>query len=180
MGIGFMIVYKFLRWGRCCAGTAAIEFSLLAIPFVTLVIGIIEISLMNATATLIQGATMEASRLIRTGQVQQTGGDPEQMFKDAVCDYAWPLVNCANLQYDVQKLDSFSAANTTPDVDDEGNMQNTSFDPGGSSDVVMIRVAYNYPLITPLIGRFFSNTTNNTRFFMSTIVLETEPYEFGG
>ncbi len=168
------------RWLDRSEGTAAVEFSLLAIPFVTLVIGIIEISLLNATATLLQGAAMEASRLIRTGQLQQEAVDPEQAFVDAVCDYAWPLVRCSGLQYDVETLTAFSDAGTDPNIDEDGNMQATQFDPGGASDVVLIRVGYNYPLVTPLIGKFFANTSNNSRFLFSTIVLEVEPYTFGG
>ncbi|MCB9989629.1 MAG: pilus assembly protein [Rhodospirillales bacterium] len=160
-------------------GTTAIEFSLLAIPFVTFVIGIIELALMGASASLLQGAMSDAARLVRTGQVQQTSGDPQQMFADALCAKASVLLNCSNIQYSVERLDAFSDANPAPDVDEDGNLVNTQFDPGASRDVVLIRVAYGYRFMTPLIGNVFSNYANNTRLLVSSMVLETEPYYFG-
>ncbi|PZO82058.1 MAG: pilus assembly protein, partial [Micavibrio aeruginosavorus] len=51
-------------------------------------------------------------------------------------------------------------------------------DAGGASDVVLIRVLYNYPVMTPLMGSMLATiSTDNTRRLVSTVVLQTEPYE---
>lgn len=166
------------RWWKDTEGATAIEFGLLAVPFVFFVVGIIELALMNAAGFVMQGAVSDAARLIRTGQIQQSEeGNPEDLFYEALCDHAGMMLDCSRLQYTVEPLDAFANAEDF-DLDEEGNLLDTQFDPGGVRDVVMIRTVYRYRLLTPLIGEFFSNYPGNVRLLMSTIVLETEPYEF--
>ncbi len=174
-----MNIKFFRQWRGCQEGTTAIEFSLLAVPFMFFIVAIIELSLMFVADSLLQGSVNDASRLIRTGQVQQTGGDPQAMFQQALCDSAVALLNCNNFQYDVMPIADFANADLNPVLDVNGNLLNQQFDPGGVSDVILIRVTYRYPLMTPLIGQLFSNYPNNIRLLISTIVLQTEPYDFG-
>ena len=42
----------------------------------------------------------------------------------------------------------------------------------------MIRVAYRYEIKTPLMQPFLTNDSNAQRIMFSTVVLQTEPYEF--
>lgn len=163
------------RWRASRDGVTAIEFALLAGPFILLVMGIIELALMNTSAFILQGAVSDAARLIRTGQVQQSGADPEQMFADELCR-AGLFLECDQIQYTVETLTAFADADAGQ-VDENGTLLNPQFDPGGSREVVLIRAVYLYPFLTPLIGEFFSDYPGNTRLLMSTIVLETEPYE---
>ena len=77
---------RFGQWFSGTEGTTAIEFALLAVPFFTLIMGIIEMSIMFATASIFEGATGTAARMIRTGQIQQSSDDSEaqkQLFMDA-------------------------------------------------------------------------------------------------
>ena len=172
------IVRSYVCWRVDCSAVAAIEFSLMALPFIILVIGIMELSLMFAAGSLLHGAVNDAARLVRTGQIQQTNGDPEVMFADALCRHAGMLLNCDGFQYEVHVLDSFSAADLAPVFDDEGNLQVSGFDPGGVRQIVLIRVSYLYPLMTPLIGNFFADYPGNRKLLLATTVLETEPYAF--
>ena len=159
-------------------GSTAMEFSLLMIPFITLTLGIIELSLMFTAASLVEGATGTASRLIRTGQIQQGGGDPETVFRDALCEFATVLVDCGQMVIEVQPLNSY-ADFTGPTLDVDGNMVPQGFDAGGSNDRVLIRVAYNYTMMTPLVGPLLNGPDGQMQF-ISTIVLQSEPYEFQG
>ncbi|MCB1532949.1 MAG: pilus assembly protein [Alphaproteobacteria bacterium] len=161
-------------------GTTAIEFSLLFIPYLTLSLGIIELALMYSAGSLLEGATGSAARLIRTGQVQQAGGDQQQMFRDAVCGFATVLIDCDDVQIEVQQLASFSDVDSmNAQYDEDGNFVPQGFDPGGSNDRVLIRVAYRYTMMTPFIGPLLAGPDNSIQF-LSTIVLQTEPYEFAG
>ncbi len=170
----------FVRWVRREEGTTAIEFSLLAIPFVFLVVGIIELSLMYASASMLEGATGSAARLIRTGQIQQAGGDPQQMFQDALCGYALALINCNDIQIEVQVMASYTDfAGLAPVFDEDGDLVPSGFDVGGVSDRMLVRTAYRYTMATPFIGALLAGP-GGSRLFMSTIVLQTEPYEFEG
>ncbi len=161
-------------------GATAIEFSLLFIPYLMLSLGIIELSVMYTSASLLEGATSSAARMIRTGQLQQDGGDPETLFRDGLCEYAVVLVNCNDVVVEVITMDSFADFGTyAPSYDGDGNMVSQGFDAGGSSDRVLIRTAYRYEMMTPFIGTLMAGPTAS-RLFMSTVVLQTEPYDFDG
>lgn len=170
----------FRNWVKDEDGTTAIEFSLLAIPYLTLMLGIIELSLMYASGALLEGATQHAARLVRTGQIQQMASGGEAAFRQALCDYATALVRCDNIQLEVQDMDSFSDfSSLQADYDEDGNLSSRGFSVGGSSDRVMIRTAYRYTMYTPLVGTLL-NGPDGSRLFVSTFVLQTEPYEFEG
>lgn len=166
------------RWFRETRAVAAVEFSLVGVPFILMTIGIVELSLMFTAQSVLQEATFTASRLIRTGQLQQGKmGNAEEAFRDAVCDFSSLLIPCASIQFSVQKLDDFSDADDVePEMDEEGNLQETPFDPGAENDVVLIRVVYNYPIRTPVMQQVLSTVGGTKRGLMSTIILQTEPY----
>jgi Flp pilus assembly pilin Flp len=161
-------------------GATAIEMAFIALPLCYFMIGIIEIALMFTTSIVLEGATSDASRLVRTGQVQQAGADGQSMFEDALCDAMSVLASCDDISYEVVQIgDGWGgAAGNSANFDDDGGFQSQGFDPGGVSDVVLIRAVYDYPLKTPIISDFFGDPGKNTRLMMSTIVLQTEPYDF--
>lgn len=158
----------------------AVEFALVSIPFVFLLIGIIEMSLMFAASSILQGATTEAARIIRTGQAQTGGTDPQEAFETALCNHADSFLNCAQIEYEVVTMDGgFTDFSEFPvEYDPDGNFVSRGFTPGGVNDVVLIRTLYRYPLMTPFIGSVLSNGPNNTRLMISTVIMENEPYDF--
>ncbi len=166
------------RWKKKKDGSAAIEFSLLLLPYMLLSLGIMELSLMFMSASLLEGATDSAARLIRTGQIQQGTADPETVFRDALCNYAVVLIDCNSMIIEVTTLNNYTDY-TAPTYDADGNMISSGFNAGGSNDKVLIRVAYSYSMITPLVGPLLNGPNGSTQF-ISTIVLQTEPYEFQG
>ncbi|PCK00562.1 MAG: pilus assembly protein TadE [Zetaproteobacteria bacterium] len=168
----------FKKWKKRDDGATAIEFSMLLMPYLMLCLGIIELSLMFTSASLLEGATGKAARLIRTGQLQQSGQDPETMFRDAFCQFAVVLIDCNDVVIEVTTLDGYDDF-SDPVYDADGNMVTSGFNAGGSDAKVLIRVAYRYSMITPLVGPIL-NGADGTTLFMSTIVLQTEPYEFQG
>lgn len=166
------------QWRFNRDGSTAVEFALIGIPFIFMVIGIIEMALMFTAQSLLEASTGDAAREIRTGAVQQGGG--EQLFIDTLCDFAAVLVPCDEIQYQVTALEDFGEAEGLPDAefDEDGNLEDQSFDAGGVSDVVMIRVAYRYPIKTPMMQLMLTNNNDSNRIMLSTVVLQTEPYEF--
>lgn len=170
----------FRRYIRQNEGATAVEFAIVGVPFVFMLIGLVEVSLMYAANSLLQDSTSSAARLIRTGQVQQASTDPETMFRDALCSQASVFLDCSKVQYEVVTLAGGfdDAATNTPTFDTDGNLVPQGFDPGGVSDVVLIRSVYRYPLMTPFIGPLMADGPSQTKFMMTTMVLQTEPYEF--
>lgn len=164
------------KWLRRNEGATAVEFSLVAFPFIMMTIGIAELALMFTTQSVLYESAFTASRMIRTGQLQLTGGT-EETFRDAVCEFSAALIPCAQIQFTVQQVPSFSdAEDMPPEFDEDGNLLNQGFDPGAENDVVLVRLAYNYPVKTPLMQPLLANNGINRTMF-STVVLRTEPYQ---
>lgn len=167
--------------GRDKASTA-IEFSLLAVPFIIMFVGIVEVGLYFGTAVILEGAATDAARMIRTGQVQKAGNSVE-LFEDALCNVASVMVNCGDIQYEVIVVPDglfSSVASYTPTFDSEGNLVSSGFDPGSSEDLVIVRVVYRYEFMTPLLGDIMENAEGtNHAVLMSNVIIMNEPYEFG-
>ena len=160
-------------------GTTAIEFSMLLFPYMLLTLGIIELAIMFTAQSIMEGATMSASRMIRTGELQQSGaGNEEEVFRDALCDYAAVFITCGEIVVEVQPLSSYFD-DITPTYDGDGNIVPDAFDSGGSDQAMLIRTSYRYPMITPIVGPLIMGPDSST-LFVSTIVMQTEPYDFQG
>ena len=160
---------------------AAIEFALVGLPFIIMLVGMVEVCLFFSTAVSLEGATQDAARLIRTGQVQATG-NPLQTFQNQMCQQVSGLVDCAGLQYQVLPIAGNSFANAaamTPQFDAQGNLLNQGFDPGTSSQDILVRVVYQYVFLTPFMGRIMTGGAATQAMLMSTIVIQNEPYKFG-
>jgi hypothetical protein len=56
-------------------------------------------------------------------------------------------------------------------------MESQGFDAGASDSKLLIRVSYRYTMMTPVIGPLLTGP-KNSRLFMSTVVMQVEPYEF--
>lgn len=171
----------FKGWFKAKEGSTAIEFSLMAVPYLVLSLGIIELGIMYASASMLEGATTSASRMIRTGQLQQSGSAaPQEDFENALCAYADVLLDCTRVVVEVIPMQSYmDYGDLAPQFDANGNMISAGFNAGGSSDRILIRTAYRYQMLTPFVGQLLAPPVGE-RLFMSTLVLQTEPYEFGG
>lgn len=170
------------KFGSDDRGITAVEFGFMAIPFAYLMIGMAEMAFMFTAGTILQGGSEDAARLIRTGQAQESG-DPESMFEDLLCDKVETFIDCNELQYEVIEIeeDNFSAIEAgyyDSEFDDDGNLQGRGFSPGQQNSVVLVRVAYLYQIVTPLFGQFMSNYPGNHKLFVSTVIMQNEPYDF--
>ncbi len=171
---------RIFGWRKNRDGSVAVEFGLTAIPFFLLVVGLLETSLLYAAATTLEGGTVAASRLIRTGQAQASG-DPQTVFEDLLCEHVNALIPCEELVYEaiVPPGGTFGdAEGLPPQFDGDGNLIPGGFDAGGVSDVVVIRTSYRYRFITPFVAPMFSNNFDNSTTLMSTVTIRNEPYEF--
>ncbi len=162
-------------------GVAAVEFALVSFPFLFLIIGIIEMSLMFTAQSVLEYSNSAAGRLIRTGQLQDlTIEEQIDMFEETVCDNASFLMDCDQIQYQVQTVPDYASAQTipAPEYDEDGLLVDSGFDIGGSSAIVFVRVVYRYPITLPIMQQLLSNYEDEFRMMISTSVLQTEPYDF--
>jgi Flp pilus assembly protein TadG len=164
-------------------GATAVEFALIAAPFLALMFGILELGMVFMVSTTLDNATDTAARQIRTGQVQ-TGGGTVATFKSTICDHmAWLGSSCdANLYLQVQTFPKFAdVAVTDPStqaaLDDMKTDPSKYFVPGGPEDIVVVRAYYEWDLITPLLNDGLGNLPGGKRLIMSTATFRNEPYE---
>src|ERR1700704_1188384 len=72
------------RFRQCEDGATAVEFAMVATPFLALTFAIMETAFVFFAGQALETATADSSRLILTGQAQ-TQGYTQAQFKDAVC-----------------------------------------------------------------------------------------------
>ena len=97
---------RFLRDRR--AG-AAVDFALVLLPFLMVLMTMINSALVLLAGQVLQTAATNAGRLVLTGQAQNANFSAAQ-FKSAICASLTVMFNCANNLYvDVESFSSFSA-----------------------------------------------------------------------
>jgi Flp pilus assembly protein TadG len=166
----------FLR--RTDAATA-VEFALVAAPFIALIAAIFQVGLIIYATQSLQTATAAASRLILTGQAQTQNMTASQIAQ-TVCNET-AVFTCGGLMVDVRTYNSFSGSDTsTPGLtyDAHGNVTNQwQYNPGGPGDVVVARVMYQWPVFLGPLGLNLSNLSNGYRLLMATSAFKNEPYK---
>jgi Flp pilus assembly protein TadG len=159
-------------------GAAAVEFGLVAAPFLALVFAIMESAIVFFAGQALETAAADSARLIMTGQAQTQGFD-QAAFKQAVCGKIYGLFNCnSGLYVDVKNYTSFSSINTSKPIDSNGNLQtgNFGYQPGGPGDIVVVRLMYEWPVYVSLMGLNLSDMSGGKRLLVSTIAFRNEPY----
>ena len=160
-------------------GSTAVEFAFVAGPFIWMLLGLIELSLYFTTSSLLAEATNIGARQVRVGQLEGNP-DPESAFRDIVCDRAAVFIPCSDIQFQVSLVnnDSFANAQTMlPAFDKDGKLVGAGYQDGAQSSVMLIRLVYRYPFLTPLIGGILSDRGDNTRLIVNTVVMKNEPYD---
>jgi Flp pilus assembly protein TadG len=168
------------RFVRQEDGAAAVEFAMVAAPFLALVFAIIETAIVFFAGQTLETAVADASRLILTGQAQQQNFD-QAAFKQAVCARIFGLFDCENgILVDVQKYNSFGGSNTSKPLDSQGNLQpgfGNNYQPGGPGDIVVVRAVYEWPVYVQLLGFNLADMKNGKRLVMATAAFRNEPYQ---
>jgi len=160
-------------------GASAVEFAMVAAPFLALIFAILQTALVFFASQVLETAGADSARLIMTGQAQ-TKGWSQTAFKDAVCARIYGLFDCAGgLYVDVKTYSAFGSINNSQlPVDASGNLQTGSFtyQPGGPGDIVVVRLIYQWPVYLSLLGFNLSNAAAGSRVLMSTVAFRNEPY----
>jgi Flp pilus assembly protein TadG len=165
------------RFARGNDGIAAVEFGIVAAPFLALMFAIMETAIVFFASQTLETAVADSSRLIMTGQVQ-TGNFTETKFKQAVCAKILGLFDCANgIKIDVRKYSGFSSINNSKPIDAKGNLlTNFGYDPGKQGDIVVVRLMYEWPIYVSLLGFSLSDLSGGKRLIMATAAFRNEPY----
>jgi Flp pilus assembly protein TadG len=168
-------------WRSNNDGVTAVEFGLIAMPFMLMLFGIIGAGLYFFTVFSLENAVERASRIIRTGQAQKSGMNGEQ-FKQQVCGYVPSFVDCTNkLRVNVQNYASSSAitTETIPKcVDDAHALLNSSvYEPGTASQIVLVVACFEWDMAKNLPFYNFGNMKGGGLLIQAATTFRTEPYD---
>ncbi len=164
------------RFARAERGATAVEFALVAIPFLLLVFAVIELGLVFLVSLTLENAVIDVGRTIRTGEVQ-TGGGTASTFKTAVCNkMSWIGATRCNgaLQIDVRTYSDYTTSNSTATNATVPTSMN--WNPGVAGSIVLVRAYYTWPLITPLLQTGLQSA-NGKRIIYAATAFTNEPYD---
>lgn len=161
-------------------GATAVEFAIIAPIFFTLLIGMAEIGSLHLVQSGLNIAVVDTARLIRTGEAQRTNLD-RAAIAQRVCDRVIAMLpaNCEErIRVDVDSWPDFAGADLEPPLNEEGevDVNQLNYAPGEAGAVVLVRVYYEWPVITPMMSQFLSNMPGDRRLIVSSALFRNEPF----
>jgi Flp pilus assembly protein TadG len=150
-------------------GATALEFALIAPILFCSLFAIIEIGVMSIMSSSLDNAVAEVARRIRTNREDAPAG--VDGFKTLVCArFGGGRQACAqHMSVSVQKFSHFSDAAAASPVND-------AFDKGEAGDIIVVRVNYRWPLITPFLAAAFPHADGNQVVLAARTAFKNEPY----
>ena len=183
----FNLVRKHNNKKKKNRGATAVEFALIATPFMFLIFALIEIMMVFIVQTTLEAAVTEEARKIRTGQAQNTTTPiTKAQFKANVCTRLYGFADCTTrLFVMVQSFPAAPGAAITKPWDDgtltPGSADDEPYDASAPGDLVIVRGYYVWPLLTPGIASGLSNYSDGTygahnRMLVGTAAFRNEPF----
>lgn len=160
------------------SGMATVEFGLIGVAYLMMILGALEVSYAVFLQVVLDNATRDAARQIRTGQVQ-LASSPTTTFSTLLCnDVSW-LIPCTSLLYQSQAFWQWSEANSGMSSgltrNSDGSLSSSGFDAGSPGEIVVVTVTYNYTFFTPWMASLIGGSYGAS-LLTSTVVFQNEPY----
>lgn len=185
---------KPLSLRRNVEGSAVIEFALITPLLFLLLAGIMEISMVMFTYSVLEGATNVGSRIGKTG-FSSGGMTREQYILSEIQRLSYGLLDPTKIDLSIRSYDNFdnvgkpepcispptgcsgTAGVNFVDVNGNGvwdqDMGRTNS--GGTGAVVVYRVTYPWKLSIPMIGHMMGATAGNTINITAVATVRNEP-----
>lgn len=184
------------RFLRAKQGATAVEFGLLALPFLALLGASLENGLVAWQQEILQQAVVEAGRQIYTGKFQTANqGVTNQTtlmnnFKTALCTRSdgtprTTIFPCANVRISVTQASSFAGATQVSPTATNGsgasdwNANFGSYTCGGASAIMVVQAAVDIPVFFTFLGSQTVTLPNRRRVLQAATVFKVEPYTSG-
>ena len=160
-------------------GATAIEFTLLALPFLALVFAIIETSIAYTTEQYMSNVADKVSRDIRTGRISASTHNKAQ-FRTLLCDRLQVLAapGCPGMSFDVRSYSTFLAVPKGVTYSEPGVVDTSGWDykPGGSSSINSIRIVYEWPVYTDIMKQYLAGLKNGKNLLYASTTWQNEPF----
>jgi Flp pilus assembly protein TadG len=136
---------------------------------------------------VLANATDDVARLFRTGQIKKADNVTEAKLKQMICERIDVIVaeNCPGLIVDLRNFNTFqqaadaSFAIVSGKVVLRNNGQPDQFkvDLGASMSKNMLRVFYEWPVMTDFLAKYMANLEGNKTLHFATITWQNEPFD---
>ena len=148
---------RLVRFAKNQTGTTAIEFAMVIGPFLFLLFGIISVGFYFFVTFSLEHAVESASRVIRTGQAQDSSGGKTPLtvatFMAKICEKLPPFMQCGTstdkIRVHVQTHTGYGTVSAPTCVDNAGALipaASQVYAPGGTSAIVLVGVCYEWEL----------------------------------
>jgi Flp pilus assembly protein TadG len=170
-----MLKYLLKRLKKDEGGAAAIEFSIVALPFFAIMFATFEIAMLYwAQGVLIESVEPQARKGM-TGQIQKSGGFTPQTFRNEICANVGGMFDCEKFVIDARPLANFTQFESRSLLVSSANQ----FDLGQRGDIVMVRVGYPWQTIFPFTAGItfdLSNMDGGRRMMQVTSIIRNEKF----
>ena len=168
------------RFSRERKGSVAIEFAIMATPFIALIFAILESCLSFATQQLIANSVDRVSRDVRTGRLKIANLSGQQLHT-LICNNISLMApdGCPDLIVDLNNYANFAAVPKRVPFTGSGDINTTGFtvNPGGPSTINHMRVYYRWPVMTDFMRAQMSNMPGGKTLLLSSATWRNEPFD---
>lgn len=165
------------RFARARRGATAVEFAMVAGPFLAMVFGIFELGMMFLVTSTMESSAQAEARTLRTGQFQSAGGTAAA-YKSAICaNLGWLTADCnANLYVDVRTFPTFaSVAAPWPVTNGVIDPSKLTFQAASACQIVLARAFYNWTLLAPDLSGV-GHMSGDKVLLSASSAFRTEPF----
>jgi len=161
---------------RAREGSAAVEFGMVALPFCLMIFAILELGMVFVTDSILENATIETGRLVRTGQASAQNMTAEQ-FKTSLCGRMSIFAgDCATrATVDVREIPQFATTPPDPTASGTFNADTLTYTTGDPGDLILVRVWYRQPLLTTFMAQGLSRLDDGAALLTATTAFRNEP-----
>lgn len=157
-------------------GSAAVEFGMVALPFCLMMFAILELGMVFVIDSVLENATIETGRLVRTGQASAQSMTPEQ-FKTSLCSRMSIFSgDCATrATVDVRRIPQFAVTPPDPMAAGTFSTDDLGYTNGQPGDLILVRVWYRQPLLTTFMAQGLSRLNDGASILTATTAFRNEP-----
>ena len=172
------------------SGATAIEFGLVALPFLALLAAIIQVALVIWAQQNLDFVFQKTARTLFTGQFQESHDQTAaaaallSALESSMCGSgatATPAIfSCSNVKIDISLGTNFASSTPTAPIDpstrDWAANFGTHYACVAPGSILIATAAVKFPLFFGGLNAVFANFADGSKLLESTAVFRTEPY----
>jgi Flp pilus assembly protein TadG len=158
-------------------GAAAVEFGMIALPFLFMLFAIAEIAFVFVLDSVLENAVIETGRLVRTGQASAQSFTTDT-FKTRMCARMTVFSSgcLGKVHVDVRVVGSYTNP-TLPDPMQGGafSASGLTYQNGAPGNLMLARAWYKHTLFTPFLAQGLARGGSDS-WLMASTAFQNEPW----